>query len=189
MIRVLKFCAIVWLLTMVSTAQAVPIKPGDYYVNTDETSERLSPSKTGKITNTLFKRQKVTVIELKNGWARVSKYYDGEVEGIKGQVARWIEVSSLSEDRPAEENIVGTDKELGEALRSSDNFSRYKKVFTEAARRLIAERTCSLDDFKLAGGWMKSTQYSSGDVYFVYCGGLHRSNRLYFDVKTQKTFR
>ena len=56
--------------------------PGDYYVISSKLNVRLSANKTGKITNTLYKRQKVEVFELQNGWARVSQYYDGAVEGL-----------------------------------------------------------------------------------------------------------
>lgn len=51
------------------SAQAVAMKPGDYYVTSNETSKRLSPNNTEKVTNTLFKRQKVTVLELEGEWA------------------------------------------------------------------------------------------------------------------------
>lgn len=189
MIHTIKPCVGALLLALCISAQAIATKPGDYYVTTDEASERLAPGRNGKVTNTLFKRQKVAVVELKDGWARVSKYYDGQVEGVQGQVARWVEASALSPNRPAEEKVDGVDKELGDALKDSDNFSKHRKAFVEASRKLIAERTCSLKDFKSAGGWMKSTQYSNGAVYFVYCGGTDRGNRLYLDVKTLKTFR
>lgn len=189
MTSIRNICIGTLLLALAISAQAVATKPGDYYVTSDETNERLSPNKTGRVTNTLFKRQKVTVLELKDGWARVSKYYDGKVEGMQGQVARWVEAGALSTDRPADEKVDGVDRALGDALKESDNFGQYKKVFIEASRKLVAERTCSLTGFKSAGGWMKSTQYPSNTVYFVYCGGTAKNNRLYLDVNTLNTFR
>lgn len=181
--------AIAQIKDLASNEKAAATKPGDYYVASEETKERLSPARTGKVTNTLFKRQKVTVLELKDGWARVSKYYDGDAEGVRGQVARWVDAGALSTERPADEKVSGADGELRDALKDSDNFGRYSKVFMDASKKLIDEKMCTLIDFKSAGGWMKSSLNSSGNVYFVYCGGMKRSDRLYLDVQSGKAFK
>lgn len=65
----------------VSYAYAGATTSGDYYVTSDDLNVRLTPDKSGKITNTLYKRQKVEVFEVKGNWARISRYYDGGVEG------------------------------------------------------------------------------------------------------------
>lgn len=41
---------------------------------------------------TTYKRQKVDVFEIKYGWTRISRYYDGGVEGVAGNVARFVAV-------------------------------------------------------------------------------------------------
>lgn len=171
-----------------SPALGVATKPGDYYVTVDQTEERLGPSQQAKSTNTLFKRQKVTVVELKGGWARVSKYYDGKVEGVKGQVARWVAASVLSAQMPAEEKVPNANSALGQALKDSDNFARHHAAFIKGAQALIDSGRCKLQDFKDNGGWSKSSNHP-GNVYFAYCGGMRRENRLYLDVATGRTYQ
>ena len=75
-------------------------KPGIYYVTQDVLDERLAPSADAAVTNRIHRGQRVDVFESKSGWARVSKYYDGVVEGQGGQVARWVLASGLSTDKP-----------------------------------------------------------------------------------------
>jgi len=131
------------LLLLILPAFGAASKPGDYYVAVDQTEERLGPSPQAKSTNTLFKRQKVTVMELKAGWARVSRYYDGNVEGVKGQVARWIPADVLSSTVPPEEKVSGGTSALGQALKDSDNFGRYHTAFLKGAQSLIDSGRCS----------------------------------------------
>lgn len=55
------------------------------------------------MTNKLYERQQVEVLELLDGWARISREYDGAVEGLPGRsVARWVPARHLSIKRPAE---------------------------------------------------------------------------------------
>lgn len=61
---------------------------------------RLAPSEHALATNTLDRQQSVEVFEVQDGWARVSQYYDGSVEGVPGQVARWVPTKSLAGERP-----------------------------------------------------------------------------------------
>lgn len=75
--------------------------PSSRYV-VEQVQERLGPSQEAPTTNTLYRQQKVDVYETKAGWARVSPFYDGEVEGMAGDVARWVPLSSLSEKRPTD---------------------------------------------------------------------------------------
>jgi hypothetical protein len=77
-------------------------KTGSYFVKESALEVRLSPNPKGKVTNRIYRQQKVDVLEVIGNWARVSKYYDGEVEGEKGQVARWVLIKGLSTSRPAD---------------------------------------------------------------------------------------
>jgi len=77
-------------------AFAQATEPGTYYVEETVLEERLAPTKKGNVTNRLYRGQKVQVFEIKDGWARVSKYYDGGIEGKSVKVARWVLVSGLS---------------------------------------------------------------------------------------------
>jgi uncharacterized protein YgiM (DUF1202 family) len=91
----------IFLLLFSVTAFAKATKSGTYYVKENVLEERLAPSAKGRITNRIYRSQKVEVFEIKNAWARVSKYYDGAVEGKSGQVARWVLASGLSSSQAA----------------------------------------------------------------------------------------
>lgn len=75
---------------------AKEFKLGTYFVKEIALEEHLAPNPKGKVTNRIYRKQKVDVLEIKGDWARVSKYYDGEVEGLNGQVARWVLIKGLS---------------------------------------------------------------------------------------------
>ncbi|MDG2958812.1 SH3 domain-containing protein [Exercitatus varius] len=151
----------------------------DAYVKTDTTFEYLSPSKKAKVTNTLRIGQKVEVFEEKNGFARVSKFYNGDSEGVSGEVARWVPISDLSLKN--EKPDVKTNTELEKVIASSDDFHLYKDKFVAHSQALIDKGKCSITDFKEMGGWLKSTsrgQYS----YFTYCGGFTLQHKVYIDI-------
>ena len=62
-----------------------------------------------------------------------------------------------------------------------------REVFMDgvkAADELIAEGYCSTKDFIEIGGWMRSTTHGSQPIYFVYCGGMTKNNKIYLNVKT-----
>lgn len=65
----------------------------------EETSKvRLLPSWEGKVTNRLYRGQRLETFEVRGDWARISPYYDGAVEGVEGPVARWIWIQDLRRD-------------------------------------------------------------------------------------------
>jgi hypothetical protein len=73
------------------------------FVTADSIDVRLCPAITCPVTNRLYKRQQVEVFERRDGWARISREYDGAVEGLHGRrVARWVPAKHLSIERPAE---------------------------------------------------------------------------------------
>ena len=165
----------------------------DYrYVTSERLNVRLLPNERGKITNVLYKRDKIEVFEVSdNGWARISQFYDGAVEGVSGLVARWVFAKYLSPNRPPEDKVpnVFKDDKLVNTLKRSDDFLKYLKVFVEASKKLIDSRKCTLGDFKKMGGWFRSANYKSKAIYFTYCGGMHRRNRIYVDATTGKVFQ
>lgn len=173
----------------ISVAHAEATSPGDYYVTANNLNVRLAPNKTGKITNALYMRQKVDVLQVKDGWARISRYYDGGVEGLSGEVARWVFAKYLSTNRPAEEQVTSLNSPVAKAIKSSDDFSKYQSVFFSASDKLVKSGKCTLGDFKEVGGWWRSTSYKPKPVYFTYCGGMTRSNRIYLNAATGNTFR
>jgi uncharacterized protein YgiM (DUF1202 family) len=181
--------AIILAFLMVSFAHAGATSPGDYYVTSGKLNVRLAPNKNGKITNTLYKRQKLEVFEVKDGWARISRFYDGGVEGVSGDIARWVFAKYLSTNRPAEEKVADLNSPVAKVIKSSDDFSKYQSIFVSASDKLIKSGKCRLGDFKEMGGWWRSTNHKPKPVYFTYCGGMTKNNRIYLNAATGKTFR
>jgi len=161
----------------------------DYYVTSNNLNVRLAPNKAGKITNMLYKRQKVKVFQVKDEWARISRYYDGEVEGLSGKVAHWVFTKYLSTSYPMEEQVANLNSPIVKAIKSSNDFSKYQSIFISASEKLIKSGKCSLGDFKEMGGWCKSTTHKLKPIYFIYCGGMTKNNRIYLNTTTGKTFR
>lgn len=154
----------------------------DAYVKTNTTFEYLYPSLSSKITNTLRIGQKVEVLEEKNGFARVSRFYNGDSEQVSGEVARWVALKDLSLKNETPNIEINT--ELEKAISSSDDFHLYKDKFISHSQSLINKGKCTIADFKEMGGWLKST---SGGInsYFTYCGGSSIQNKVYIDISRE----
>lgn len=157
---------------------------GDYYVSANRLSVRLGPSSTAAITNTLNRKQKVEVYEVQNGWARVSKYYDGAVEGKSGQVARWVSAKYLSSNKP--KDSFSNNTPLEKAIKGSDNYSLYRENFIKLSQNLIDQGRCSIADYKEMGGWLRSSNHKPKPIYFTYCGGFSKANKVYINAETGK---
>ena len=71
---------------------------GSWVVVTEKVDVRLAPTVEGLVTNSLQEGTRVSVYETRDGWARISKYYDASVEkeGWGGQVARWIPLDATA---------------------------------------------------------------------------------------------
>lgn len=80
-----------------------------------------------------------------------------------------------------------SDALITKAVEQSDDFKKYRYTFVHAARELIREGECKLDDFIELGGWTSSPK--SYDLFFVYCGGSNTNNRIYLNVSEGTTFR
>ena len=74
--------------------------PGSYYVTGMKSHVHLGPDASAKVTNTLYRQQRVEVFEMHGEWARITRYYDGAGEGIYGSVARWVLFNDLETERP-----------------------------------------------------------------------------------------
>ena len=153
-----------------TTAFAQASKAGAYFVRESVIEERLAPSPAGAATNRLYLRQKVEVFELKGGWARVSKYYDGSVEGASGQVARWVLASGLSATLPKEPDqpkVVIDPRISKDAIPKvgQDGLTaRDIQILNKGALKFLKSGACSR--IELAD---KST--SKANTYYVNCGG------------------
>jgi len=151
-------------------------------------------------------RENAAVIERRDGWGRVSKYYDascqdGASEYIKygnkactktngivnGQFAEWVLLKSLSRTRPADPaaNASGT----AALIAASDDYRLHKDAFVRATDKLIKDGRCTKKDFSEAGFLLKSTTHRDKPIYFVYCGGMQFSNKLYLNVSSGEISR
>lgn len=175
------------------------------FVNVDRLSRRTCPSTRCGNVGKLFLRESVEILERKDGWARITKYYSADCTNgvsryvdsgdarcrpqngiVDGKFAEWVSEKSLSAEAPPDpgENAKG----FAKLVAQSDDYGKYKDVFIDAARRLIKSGQCTARDFSDGGGWVSSTNRGSG-YYFAYCGGTTITNRIYLNVRTGKISR
>ena len=175
----------------------------DGWVTVDNLNKRTCPASTCGIVGALKFREKATILEEKNGWVRITRYYDASCfngitqyvdsgnkqcisgNGIKkGEFAEWVAAKYLSSTRPA--NPAAKASANYELVKGSDDFRIYKAAFAKAADKLIASGRCSARDFQKMGGWMKSSNHRSKPIYFTYCGGMRSGNKVYLNATTGK---
>ena len=168
----------------------IEIGSGEHFVTASKLNVRLAPNNDGKITNVLDRGQRVEVFETKGNWARISEYYDGEVEQLSGEVARWVYGKYLSTKKHQTETPTNLGDPILAAISSSDDFEAHQDVFVSASKTLINNGRCQLSDFQEVGGWVKSViNHKLEPVYFTYCGGMTNDNRIYLNVENGETFK
>ena len=163
---------LILLLNIVLTHSAIAgeFKAGSYFVKETALEERLAPNPKGKVTNRIYRQQKVDVLEVKGNWARVSKYYDGEVEGEKGQVARWVLIKGLSATRPADlaqPTIKSDSRILKNAIpKVGENGLNENdiKILYSGATKFLNSGQCAYVEYG-------DKSVSKPNTYFVNCGG------------------
>ncbi len=178
--------------SILATAHAspAPMKPGDYWVSVERVLIRAAPDPKAKETSYNGRGWKMTVFEVKNGWGRTSKYYDGSVDGLHGQIAEWVPMSALDTVQPPAETVHAGDPEVTQYLTGSDNFGKFRKVMIKASQDLIDKGTCTANDFKMNGAWFQMPEGgASQPVYFTYCGSMTSAGRVYLNVRTGKTYK
>ena len=177
-----------------------------HWVTSDRLNRRTCPSTDCGIVGQFFFREGTDVFEDKDGWARVSRYYDASCANgrseyvdsedsrcdpengiVDGKFAEWVLADFLSEDRPPNPAADATGLEV--LVAGSDDFQKYRGAFAQAAQSLISSGQCREADFREWGGWMKSVNDRSQPIYFIYCGGSKVSNRLYLNTETGEVFR
>lgn len=82
------------------------------------------------------------------------------------------------------------DAELGQKvailIERSDEYDLHKKAFVQATMQLLESGRCEAEDFA-GSGWTRSVHVKQS--YFVYCGEMKLSNRIYLNVVTGEIFR
>lgn len=145
-------------------------KPGAYFVKESVLDERLEPSIRGTSTNKIYLRQKVEVFEVRGGWARVSKFYDGTVEGQPGRVARWVDAKGLSEKRPAEltqpavPQDVRIDKNAIPRVGEGGLSEKDVQILYKGALKFLNSGKCSKVE-------LGDKSISKPNTYYINCGG------------------
>lgn len=194
------------LLTLFLIGVALPaMAASDAWVTADRLNRRTCPDVKCGIVGVLMFRERVTILETRGGWARVSKYYDAacrngtsayvdsgnaaciERNGIvDGRFAEWISTDYISTTRPPDPGTGATGNYA--LVRGSDDYRKYRDAFAAAAAELIDAGTCTAQDFREICGWIRSTS-QSGPIYFTYCGGMGTENRLYLNAATGDIYR
>jgi hypothetical protein len=184
-----------------------PSAPGiQLWVSVDVVNRRTCPSTNCGIVGRQFYREGVKLFEDRNGWARVTDYYDAACEAglsayvdsgnaacipangiVESQFAEWIFMQALVSERPPDpsEGATGT----SHLVAQSDDFRHYESAFVAAADSLMQTGTCHATDFEEFGGWVKSMSHRDDPVYFTYCGGMTTAHRLYLNAETGAIFR
>lgn len=173
-----------------------------FWVKVEAVERKTCPSvKCGTVGKLSF-RESAKVLETRNGWGRVTRFYDASCSGGKsqyvdsgravcdksngivgGKFAEWVKMDGLSKERPAQAKAGNSAVE--QALKDSDRYDEHKDRFIAAAEELMASGQCKLQDFIDQGGWVRSTQKSRGvGIYFTYCD--QGTKRVYLDVNTGK---
>jgi len=157
----------------------------DYYVDAKKLGVRESAVEDAFVERYLYRGDKIHLLEKKNGWGRITAYFVYEQGGP--EIAEWVPLDGLVKESPAitpEERM----KTLQSYISGSDDYALFENVFLNTTDKLLKEQTCSPDDFEELGGWVKSTKYKERDVYFIYCGGLQLTDKIYLDVRSGEIF-
>ncbi len=179
---------------------------GKFWVISERLNRRTCPSDSCGVVGQFFFREGATILERRDGWARVTEPYDASCVNGRSQYvdtgnascdpangisdrkfAEWVSAKYLSETRPPDPAADASGIE--ELVAGSDDFARYRTVFVETVYSLIAQGRCTESDFRDMGGWVKSFNHRNQPVYFTYCGGATVDNRLYLNADTGDIFR
>ncbi|ASI93772.1 SH3 domain-containing protein [Vibrio rotiferianus] len=165
--------------------EAKPKEITEYYVIERKISVYNEPSEDGLIVDSLYKGEKLSVLEKKDGWFRISAYIVYHEGGE--ETAEWVDSQGLSDAAPVikeQERLEILDSYLGK----SDDLKEHRKVFRSTTQRLLKDGTCKPEDFEELGGWVRSVTYKTRNVYFIYCGGIEQENKIYLDVDNGDIF-
>ncbi|MDV7103842.1 SH3 domain-containing protein [Vibrio sp. TH_r3] len=156
-----------------------------YFVASNKLNVRSYPRLNAPIRYVLRKGKAIEVQETQGQWVRISDY---EVHTSGQDIADWVHIDFLSAEQP-----VITEQEAHKAMQrlldKSDDFVLYQDSFINATKRLLADESCTYEDFELMNGWLLSRTYPDNPVYFVYCGGTQRENKIYLNVVTNQIFK
>ncbi|MZI92979.1 MULTISPECIES: SH3 domain-containing protein [Vibrio] len=157
----------------------------DYYVHDEMLPIRRQPVISSFIEGHLYRGDKVHLLEKRSGWGRISEYFVYQ-EG-KPATAKWVPLDGLHVNPP---NITSAErrKTILSYIEKSDDIEKYQETFVKTTDDLLNKDRCKPDDFKEIGGWVRSVNFENEDVYFVYCGGMSRVNKIYLNAQSGQVF-
>ena len=156
-----------------------------YYVTERRINVYNKPEHQALIVDTLYKGEKVSVLEKADGWFRLSDYIVYEEGGE--ETAEWVDSKGLSDAEPVIKEQERLEI-LDGYLQKSDDLKTHLDMFRNKTQQLLDDETCDPSDFEELGGWVRSVTYKKRNVYFIYCGGLEQENKIYLDVDKGEIF-
>lgn len=157
----------------------------EYYVTERRINVYNKPEHQALIVDTLYKGEKVSVLEKADGWFRLSDYIVYEEGGE--ETAEWVDSKGLSDAEPVIKEQERLEI-LDGYLQKSDDLKTHLDMFRNKTQQLLGDETCDPSDFEELGGWVRSVTYKKRNVYFIYCGGLEQENKIYLDVDKGEIF-
>lgn len=165
--------------------ESVPPETTEYYVIERQVSVYNKPDHNALAVDTIYKGEKVVVLEKSNGWYRISDYLVYEDGGE--ETAEWLDAKGLSDAEPVIKEQERLEI-LDGYLQKSDDLKDNLEIFRNKTQLLLDDNTCEPEDFTELGGWVRSVTYKQRNVYFIYCGGLEQENKIYLDVDSDEIF-
>jgi len=157
----------------------------EYYVTERRINVYNKPERQALIVDSLYKGEKVSVLEKADGWFRLSDYIVYEDGGE--ETAEWVDSKGLSDAEPVIKEQERLEI-LDGYLQKSDDLKTHLDMFRNKTQQLLDDETCDPSDFEELGGWVRSVTYKKRNVYFIYCGGLEQENKIYLDVDKGEIF-
>jgi hypothetical protein len=165
--------------------ESVPPETTEYYVIERQVSAYNKPDHNALVVDTIYKGEKVVVLEKSNGWYRISDYLVYEDGGE--ETAEWLDAKGLSDAEPVIKEQERLEI-LDGYLQKSDDLKDNLEIFRNKTQLLLDDNTCEPEDFTELRGWVRSVTYKQRNVYFIYCGGLEQENKIYLDVDSGEIF-
>ncbi len=166
-------------------SKPVPFLVKDYYVNERKVAVRNGPGDTFIPERYVYIGDSVRVLARQDGWGRISNFYVYKEGGE--EMAEWVKMTELSHLKPVI-SPVEHDDIVSSYISRSDDFKAYQEKFIKVTSQLLQEKICEPQDFEELHGWMRSLNYPDRNVYFIYCGGLNVSDKVYYDVDSEEIF-
>lgn len=176
---------------------------GFYSVNADVLKIRTGPSSKYKHSYSMYKQQETKVYELQDGWARISK----SKTNAKWAYAKFLTKNTPKKSKPTiekkpepqakeepkievneappkqEEKTKFVDRRLQRIISKSDGFKQHSKMFILVSQKLVSSQICKVTDFRKTRGWIEIYE---NELYFTYCGGFSRKNKIFLNLKTNE---